>query len=46
MIMTNKLLPRGLVAALIGGFGCAFVMHSNKTSAETQPTTLETSREP
>lgn len=46
MIMTNKLLPVALVAALIGGSVGAFVMHSNKTSAETQPTTLETSRNP
>jgi hypothetical protein len=46
MIMTNKLLPVALVAALIGGTVGAFVMHSNKTSAETQPTTLETSRNP
>jgi hypothetical protein len=48
MIMTNKLLPVALVAALIGGSVGAFVMHSNKTSAETQPTTatLENSRNP
>jgi hypothetical protein len=46
MIMTNKLLPVALVAALIGGSVGAFVMHSNKTSAETQPDTLETSRNP
>jgi hypothetical protein len=46
MIMTNKLLPVALVAALIGGSVGAFVMHSNKTSAETQLATLETSRNP
>lgn len=44
MIMTNKLLPVALVAALIGGSVGAFVMHSNKASAETQRTTLDTSR--
>ena len=44
MIMTNKLLPVALVAALIGGSVGAFVMHSNKTSAETQSTALDTSR--
>jgi hypothetical protein len=32
MIMTNKLLPVALVAALIGGSVGAFVMHSNKTA--------------
>jgi len=46
MIMTNKLLPVALVAALIGGSVGAFVMHSNKTSAETPSTTLDTSRNP
>jgi len=46
MIMTNKLLPVALVAALIGGSVGAFVMHSNKASAETQSTTLDTSRNP
>jgi len=46
MIMTNKLLPVALVAALIGGSVGAFVMHSNKTSAETQSATLDTSRNP
>ena len=44
--MTNKLLPVALVAALIGGSVGAFVMHSNKTSAETQRATLDTSRNP
>src|SRR6185436_6436207 len=46
MIMTNKLLPVALVAALIGGSVGAFVMHSNKASAETERTTLDTSRNP
>ena len=46
MIMTNKLLPVALVAALIGGSVGAFVMHSNKTSAETQTTALDASRNP
>jgi len=46
MIMTNRLLPVALVAALIGGSVGAFVMHSNKTSAETQSATLDTSRNP
>jgi len=46
MIMTNKLLPVALVAALIGGSVGAFVMHSNKTSAETKRATLDTSRNP
>lgn len=39
MIMTNKLLPVALVAALIGGSVGAFVMHSkNQTAAEPQTT--------
>lgn len=46
MIMTNKLLPVALVAALIGGSVGAFVMHSNKSSAETERSTLDTSRNP
>jgi len=46
MIMTNKLLPVALVAALIGGSVGAFVMHSNKTSAKTERSTLDTSRNP
>ena len=46
MIMTNKLLPVALVAALIGGSVGAFVMHSNKTSAETEPATLGSSTNP
>jgi len=36
MIMTNKLLPVALVAALIGGSVGAFVMHSKNTPAEPQ----------
>ena len=37
MIMTNKLLPVALVAALVGGSVGAFVMHSrNQTAAEPQ----------
>jgi len=46
MIMTNKLLPVALVAALIGGSVGAFVMHSNNVSAETEPATLATTRNP
>jgi hypothetical protein len=46
MIMTNKLLPVALVAALIGGSVGAFVMHSNKASAETEPATVSASRNP
>ncbi|MGI9065669.1 MAG: hypothetical protein ACR2HX_04605 [Pyrinomonadaceae bacterium] len=46
MILTNKLLPVALVAALIGGSVGAFVMHSNNASAETQRSTLDTSRNP
>ena len=53
MIITNKLLPVALIAALIGGSVGAFVMHSrNQTTAEpqasqqatqaTQPTTQAT----
>lgn len=44
MIMTNKLLPVALVAALIGGSVGAFVMHSKNNSAQTQPTVQETAR--
>jgi hypothetical protein len=44
MIMTNKLLPVALVAALIGGSVGAFVMHSRNSSAATQPTAQETLR--
>jgi hypothetical protein len=35
MIMTNKLLPVALVAALIGGSVGAFVMHSRNQTAQT-----------
>lgn len=38
MIMTNKLLPVALVAALIGGSVGAFVMHSKNQAAEPQTT--------
>lgn len=42
MIMTNKLLPVALVAALIGGSVGAFVMHSrNEATAEPQTATTE-----
>ena len=43
MIMTNKLLPVALVAALIGGSVAAFVMYSNNqpaTEAQTAKSTL------
>ena len=41
MIMTNRLLPVALVAALIGGSVGAFVMHNNSpTKAEAQTATL------
>ena len=36
MIMTNKLLPVALVAALIGGSVGAFVMHSKNQTAATR----------
>ena len=39
MILTNKLLPVALVAALIGGSVGAFVMHSNNQTAGAQNTT-------
>ena len=41
MIMTNKLLPVALIAALIGGSVGAFVMHSSKTEPTTQASTQE-----
>jgi hypothetical protein len=42
MIMTNKLLPVALVAALIGGSVGAFVMHSrNQPTAEPQAATSQ-----
>lgn len=44
MIMTNKLLPVALVAALIGGSVGAFVMHSrNASTTSTIPSTTSTS---
>lgn len=39
MIMTNRLLPVALVAALIGGSVGAFVMYSKNQTAEAQSTT-------
>lgn len=39
MIMTNRLLPVALVAALIGGSVGAFVMSRNNTTAETKTAT-------
>src|SRR5882762_9071871 len=39
MIMTNKLLPVALVAALIGGSVGAFVMHSRNQSTAANTTT-------
>ena len=44
MIMTNRLLPIALVAALIGGSVGAFVMHSRNTSATNPTTAQETAR--
>jgi len=46
MIMTNKLLPVALVAALIGGSVGAIVMHSRSQSAVVEPTTATTSTIP
>jgi hypothetical protein len=46
MIMTNKLLPVALVAALIGGSVGAFVMHSRNNSAETNQSTLQDTAKP
>jgi hypothetical protein len=43
MIMTNKLLPVALVAALIGGSVGAFVMHSKNQTAATPQATADTS---
>jgi hypothetical protein len=42
MIMTNKLLPVALVAALIGGSVGAFVMHSKNQSTTADTTTTTT----
>ncbi len=42
MIMTNKLVPVALVAALIGGSVGAFVMHSkNQAAASSEPQTAQ-----
>lgn len=41
MIMTNKLLPVALIAALIGGSVGAFVMHSSKSEPTTQAATQD-----
>lgn len=42
MIMTNKLLPVALVAALIGGSVGAFVMHSRNQTVANSPTAQST----
>jgi hypothetical protein len=44
MIMTNKLLPVALIAALIGGSVGAFVMHSRNSTASNQPVAQDTTR--
>lgn len=44
MIMTNKLLPVALIAALIGGSVGAFVMHSRNSTASNQAIAQDTSR--
>jgi hypothetical protein len=41
MIMTNKLLPVALIAALIGGSVGAFVMHSRNQTAAAEPQTAQ-----
>src|SRR5713101_7775885 len=41
MIMTNKLLPVALIAALIGGSVGAFVMHSRNQSTSGAATTAQ-----
>jgi hypothetical protein len=41
MIMTNKLLPVALVAALIGGSVGAFVMHSRNQATAAEPQTAQ-----
>lgn len=46
MIMTNKLLPVALVAALIGGSVGAFVMHSRNSTATNQAVAQDTVRTP
>ena len=42
MIMTNKLLPVALIAALIGGSVGAFVMHSTRNEPTTQAADTQT----
>ena len=44
MIMTNKLLPVALIAALIGGSVGALVMHSRNSTAANQPVAVDSSR--
>lgn len=44
MIMTNKLLPVALIAALIGGSVGAFVMHSRNSTASNQAIAQDTAR--
>jgi hypothetical protein len=46
MIMTNKLLPVALIAALIGGSVGAFVMHSSRTESTTQAASQNSSQLP
>lgn len=46
MIMTNKLLPVALIAALIGGSVGAFVMHSTKNEPATQASTQSNALNP
>lgn len=45
MILTNKLLPVALVAALIGGSVGAFVMHSRNDSVEAKSATAPQTRD-
>ena len=44
MIMTNKLLPVALIAALIGGSVGALVMHSRNSTASNQAIAQDTTR--
>jgi len=44
MIMTNKLLPVALIAALIGGSVGALVMHSRNSTASNQAVAQDTTR--
>jgi hypothetical protein len=46
MIMTNKLLPVALVAALIGGSVGAFVMHSRNQTAAAEPQSAQSTVRP